>query len=278
MARGLSVGLPAVLALLAAPSWGQDEPEWVKPMREAHARFDGRPGTFAHFGDSITVTLAFWTPMLYERKNAPPEMEEAYGLVHGYLQPECWRDWKGGEYGNEGMQTAQWATQHIDEWLAKLNPEVALIMFGSNDVNNVGADGYRAQMTALVDTCLANGTVVILSTIPPRNNFVEKAAEFAQVVRELAAEKRVPLIDFHAEIMARRPDDWNGALDKFAEWEGYDVPTLIARDGVHPSHPEAYRSDYSEEALNCCGFSLRNYLALMAYADVLERVDLAAGN
>ena len=47
-------------------------------MARVHARFDGRPGTFAHFGDSITDTLAFWTPLRYGRKAAPPEMERAY--------------------------------------------------------------------------------------------------------------------------------------------------------------------------------------------------------
>ena len=89
--------------------------------------------------------------------------------------------------------------------------------------------------------CLANGTVVILSTIPPRHGKEEKAAQFAEAARRVAQRQRVTLCDFRREILSRRPDDWDGALEKFSEYHGYDVPTLIARDGVHPSTPSRCR-------------------------------------
>jgi len=251
-----------------------DKAYWVNAMAEVHAKFTGQKGTFAHFGDSITVTLAFWTPLLYQRKNAPQEMEQAYQLVKGYLQKECWRDWKGPQFGNEGGMTIRWAHENIDAWLQRLNPEVALIMFGTNDLNSVPLEEYRDKTRAVVKKCLDNGTVVILSTIPPCHGFVEKSGVYAQAVRDIAQQMKVPLMDFYAEVLKRRPDDWNGALEKFARYEGYDVPTLLARDGAHPSHPQKYRDDYSPEALSCCGYSLRNYLALMKYAEVLEKLKL----
>jgi lysophospholipase L1-like esterase len=245
-------------------------------MAKVHARFTGQKGTFAHFGDSITVTLAFWTPLLYERKNAPQEMEQAYQLVKGYLQKECWRDWKGPQFGSEGGMTIRWAHENIDAWLQRLNPEVALIMFGTNDLNSVPLEEYKDKTRAVVKRCLDNGTVVILSTIPPCHGFVEKSAVYAQAVREISQQMKVPLVDFYAGVLKRRPDDWDGALEKFARYEGYDVPTLLARDGVHPSHPQKYRDDYSPEALSCCGYSLRSYLALMKYAEVLEKLNLVS--
>ncbi|HZP84886.1 MAG TPA: right-handed parallel beta-helix repeat-containing protein, partial [Chthonomonadaceae bacterium] len=48
------------------------------------------------------------------------------------------------------------------------------------------------------------------------------------------------------------------------------VPTLISRDGVHPSYPTRYQNDYSEEGLSRSGYTLRNYLALMKYAEVIQ--------
>ena len=57
---------------------GADSLYWVDTMARVHEEFTGEKGTFAHFGDSIKVTLAFWTPLLYSRKNAPEEMEQAY--------------------------------------------------------------------------------------------------------------------------------------------------------------------------------------------------------
>jgi hypothetical protein len=61
-------------------------------------------------------------------------------------------------------------------------------------------------------------------------------------------------------------------MDNFAAYKGYEVPTLIARDGVHPSNPNQYSAKYSEDALNSNGFSLRNYLALVKYAEVIRKV------
>jgi hypothetical protein len=126
----------------------------------------------------------------------------------------------------------------------------------------------------VAERCLKNGTIVILSTMPPRSGKVEKSAQFADAVRKLAAELRVPLSDYHAEILKRRPDDWDGALPQFKDAPGdvYQVLTLISRDGVHPSNPHAFGGDFSEEALRTNGFALRDYVILMSYADVIEKI------
>jgi lysophospholipase L1-like esterase len=255
---------------------GGENRYWAEAMAEAHERFSGEKGTFAHFGDSITVTLAFWTPLLYSRKNAGEEMEQAYQLVNQYLKKECWRNWKGPQFGNDGRMTIRWAHENIDNWLALLKPEVALIMFGTNDLTSVGLEEYKKKTQEVVQKCLDNGTVVILSTIPPRHGLTEKAALYADAVRKIARQMKVPLVDYHSEILKRRPADWDGALDKFSHYKGYDVPTLLARDGVHPSNPKECCDDYSEEGLKCCGYSLRNYLVLMKYADVLKTLGLVA--
>jgi hypothetical protein len=197
-------------------------------------------------------------------------MEWAYRLVEGRMCPECWRDWKGPEYGSEGGQTIRWAHENLGQWLKKLDPEVALIMFGTNDLHSLDVDEYRDKLRDVVRRCLDNGTVVILSTIPPRHGFVEKSRVFAQAARDVARELSVPLVDYHAEILGRRPDDWDGATDSFRGYRDYDVPTLLSRDGVHPSAPKRFSDDYSDEALKCHGYGLRTYLVLMKYAEVLE--------
>jgi len=267
-----SLSLPA--QGLEIKSEGDNNRYWAEAMAEVHERFSGEKGTFAHFGDSITVTLAFWTPLLYTRKNASEEMEQAYQLVKQYLKKECWRNWKGPQFGNEGRMTIRWAHENVDKWLARLQPEVALIMFGTNDLTSVGLEEYKKKTQEVVQKCLDNGTVVILSTIPPRHGLADKAALYADAVRKIARRMKVPLIDYHSEILKRRPTDWDGSLDKFANYKGYDVPTLLARDGVHPSNPKKYSDDYSEEGLKCCGYSLRNYLVLMKYVEVLQTLGI----
>src|SRR5262249_24255628 len=249
-------------------------PAWVHSMKQVHARFKGEQGTFAHFGDSITVTMAFWTPLAGNPKHMSAEMPHAHQLVKRYQKPECWRGWKGPEFGNNGSMTIRWARENVDAWLAKLNPEVVLIMFGSNDVGQMDAAEYETKTREVVLRCLTNGTVVILSTMPPRSGMLEKSRRFAEVTRKLATEQNLPLLDFFGEILKRRPEDWDGASPQFKALPGdaYQVPTLIARDGVHPSNPKAFENDYTEEALRSSGSSLRNFLTVMAYAAVIERV------
>jgi hypothetical protein len=246
---------------------------WVEPMKKVHARFTGTRGTFAQFGDSITVTMAFWAPLRDDPKHLSTEMAGALKLVKGFMKPECWDKWKGPGYGSEGGMTIRWADENVDRWLKDHNPETALIMFGTNDLGQLDLKQYRQKTAGVVDRCLKNGTVVILSTIPPRAGMLDKSKKFAEAVREIAREKKVPLVDYFDAVLRRRPDDWDGSLAKFKKSPGdeYQVPTLISRDGVHPSYPSRYR-DYSEASLRKSGYALRNYATLMVYADVVRKV------
>lgn len=246
---------------------------WVPAMREVHARFTGRPGTLSLFGDSISVSLAYWAPLSSGPPGLSPELTADLKLVNSHLEPACWRNWRGAEFGNEGGMTIRWADEHVDAWLQKLNPEATVILFGTNDLTALDRDEYEDKLRKVVRRCLANGTVVILTTLPPRHDLVERSAEFAEVVRTVSRELNVPLIDYHAEILKRRPQDWDGALEQFRDVPGdeYNVPTLIARDGVHPSNPRDHQ-DYSEDSLSRNGYALRNALTLTRYAEAIRKV------
>lgn len=257
--------------LAAEPQMAEADTVWVASMKAVHEKFKGERGTFAQFGDSITVSRAFWFGLQYAPKNLSPEATQALALVKDYMLEECW-DWKGPEFGSQGRMTVRWAHQNVDKWLQDLNPEVALMMFGTNDLSSLDVSEYETKTREVVQKCLANGNILILSTIPPKHGQAEKAAVFAEAVRRIARERKLPLIDYHAEILRRRPTDWDGATDPFRQYQGYDVPTLISRDGVHPSNPQQYANDYSDEALRNNGFALWSYLALLKYAEVIEWV------
>jgi hypothetical protein len=247
---------------------------WIESLTKVHARFTGTTGTFAQFGDSISFTMAFWSPLEGTPKNMSAEAARAHRIVKAHIKPECWQKWKGPAYGNNGSMTVRWADENVDAWLTKLNPEAAVIMFGSNDVGQMDMAEYEQKLRRVVQRCLKNGTIVLLTTAPPRGGHVEKSRTFAEAARTIAREENVPLIDYFAEIMARRPNDWDGGLPQFKGSPGneYEVPTLIARDGVHPSNPKKHENDFSNEGLSTNGFALRNYLTLMCYADVIEKV------
>jgi len=165
----------AFLILLSSATVQAADPVWVPAMKEVHARFAGEPGTLALFGDSISVSLAFWAPLQGSPKNMPEDMKAAHALVKDYLKPDCWSKWRGPKFGNNGSMTIRWADENVATWLKDHNPETAVIMFGTNDLGELKRDEYERKTAAVVDRCLENGTVVILTTPPPRSGHLEKS-------------------------------------------------------------------------------------------------------
>src|SRR5205809_115987 len=90
------------------------------------------------------------------------------------------------EFGINGSMTIRWAYDNVDQWLKKLNPEVAIIMFGSNDVGQMEVSEYETRLQQVVQRCLTNGTVVIITTMPPRSGRLEKSRQFAEAARGVA--------------------------------------------------------------------------------------------
>ncbi|MGB2821552.1 MAG: GDSL-type esterase/lipase family protein, partial [Phycisphaerae bacterium] len=261
---------PSIRAVLVALAWlfpaaplAAAEPAWVEPMKKVHAKFTGQRGTVAQIGDSITITMAFFTPIRGQVRNLPEDLEPAHQWIRSYVQGRCWAGWKGPEWGNNGRMTSNWGAANIDGWLKKMNPEVALVMFGTNDLHaGPRPPEYDQKMRKIAQACIDNGTVPILYTIPPvanqlndpkRTKYVET---FVEAVRKLAAELKVPLIDFYKEMITRRPKDF---------------PVLLG-DNVHPSYPKQYQRDFSDEALRNSGYTLRNYLTLKMYWQVYRQV------
>ena len=99
-----------------SPDRESDAPDWVSAMRKVHAKYDGKPGIFAQFGDSITDSRAFWSSVRYKRVNASPEVVKAFQLVSSRMIEDCW-DRKGPANGNQGGRTIRWAHRNVSTWL-----------------------------------------------------------------------------------------------------------------------------------------------------------------
>jgi hypothetical protein len=146
-------------------------------------------------------------------------------------------------------------------------------MFGTNDIGDIWPPQYTENMAASLRRMLADGTVPMLTSIPPAAR--EGHYEYWLAARSIAQGLKVPLIDYYAEILRRRPDDWNGRLPKFAaagKKDEYAVPTLVSGDGTHPSNPKQFAGDWSEEALSNSGYGLRDYMTIRMYAEVIRKV------
>jgi MYXO-CTERM domain-containing protein len=109
--------------------------------------------------------------------------------------------------------------------------QFAVVMLGTNDAGagRPVAD-FTADLTAIVDVLEGRRIVVVLSTIPPRA--AGDVTPYNAAIRSFAASRGLPLIDYYAEILDRRPGD---------TWKN----TLISGDGVHPTSVNSAADPYT---------------------------------
>jgi len=235
--------------------------EVVAAMRKLHAGFQGVDGYIAQFGDSITYSMAFWSPMSWDD---PSRFLRADDGLPKTPRDQRWRDYikgardKGPKFANYSGWKAAKLVQEVDAVLARENPVAAIIMIGTNDVSGGRVpDTYRGDLEKIVANCRAAHCVPILNTIPPRRGRDEAVAAVNAIIRDVAKQASAPLVDYHAACLHLRPA---------GSWDG----TLISGDGVHPSGGKT--NDYSVENVKTCGYALRNWMNFLTVRELVFRV------
>lgn len=249
------------MVILPLIALGAPAPDWVKAMQAVHADFAGQAGYVAQYGDSITYSMAFWSPMSW---SDPAEYLAGDDDLPATPQGKRWSDVilgtqdKGPEFGNYSGWTSGQVRKAVEKILPERKPETAIIMVGSNDIRGGKVpEGYRSNLKAIVEACLAEHCIPILNTLPPFRDKDEAVDEANSIIREIAYAKQVPLVDYHAACLQRRPDK---------SWDG----TLISNDGVHPTAGKS--NDYREENLKDSGYALRNWINFLAYRELYFKV------
>jgi hypothetical protein len=146
----------------------------------------------------------------------------------------------------------------LERELRAVRPSIALIMFGTNDIDRSTPDAYRNGLVRVVARCLERGVIPVVSTIPMRLDRADagrRVPVMNAIVRDTARAQTIPLIDLHA------------ALN--------DLPRHgLGDDGIHPS---AYQHDgdtragtFTDDALRH-GYNVRNLVTLQTL-DALRRI------
>jgi hypothetical protein len=251
------------------------EADYAAAMKKVAERFTGKPGVVLHVGDSTTIANPY-TTWARQGKGKTPADEAVLKWMHTGAKDDTdgWHLCRTevAKYvsataasglrldrllagGTKGMPS-------LAELLRKYNPQVVVLKLGHYDAEagRKVAD-YKADLARAVDLMLANGTIPILTTIPLYAPQEELHRSYNAAVGEVAAEKKVPLLDLFAEIVKRRPHDWRG---KLTDEKGCHLSA--GADGVTPA------SEPTEENLRNCGYLLRGWLTVRKIAEVKERV------
>lgn len=149
--------------------------------------------------------------------------------------------------------------------LEALRPEVALVLFGTNDLAVGGAATtpleaklvpYHRGLAALVDALLAKGVVPVLSTLPPRTDdpaYLQIIPAFNAVVRAVAQARQVPLVDYHRALLPLRE-------------------LGLGDDGVHPSVRDYNTGCFLDAEGLAYGYNVRNLVMLQGLDRVMRVV------
>lgn len=238
--------------------------------------YGNRPGVFAKIGDSITASPSFlqalacrtprlgaWSELrgtleLFGAAAVPRGLEEAQCEVsnsYSRLGVAAVGGWRAVDAlsPRESFPECQ-GLPAVSCELRLLRPSVALIMFGTNDLEDFTAAEFRRDLARVARLVSGAGTIPVISTIPPRGQprFSPRVARFNAEIAALAENRALPLWNF-----------WRQMVEP-------GVPRLgLSDDGVHPSAlcPPCTAVDFRPDGLRY-GYALRNLGALR----VLDRL------
>ena len=140
----------------------------------------------------------------------------------------------------------------LERELSAINPSIALVMFGTNEVRfGRSAEEMATNLWTVVDTLIARGVVPVMSTIPPMNGNPDADShipQFNRFIRAIAQGRGVPLVDFYRDMvpLANRG---------------------ISSDGIHPSTYPSGACVLTSAGL-AYGYNTRNLIELEALARV----------
>lgn len=303
MPSGLRVVLVAslLLALGAAFSHESHGAEWERlpvvpalgPVVTGHLekvagrgeRLGNRPGVFAKIGDSITASPSFlqalacrpprlgaWSGLrgtleFFGQTAVPAGSEEALCTVsnsYSRLGVAAVGGWRAADalLPRESFPECE-GLPAVSCELQVLRPSVALIMFGTNDLEDFTAVQFRRDLARVVRRVSGAGTIPVISTIPPRARwpFSQRVARFNFEIAALAENRALPLWNY-----------WRETVEP-------GVPHLgLSEDGVHPSVicPPCTAIDFRPSGLRQ-GYALRNLGALRVLDRLRRNVPLGEG-
>ena len=241
-------------------------------MQAVAARFRGENGVFLQFGDSLTVA-------------APNQRWATAGMGHTG-EERAFLAWAhaGTRDLRDGWHLASTPTGPEDEaprahtagvgcssrvllaggrglpplslMIARFNPQMAVYAVGMSDIiRKVGVGDYLPAVEAAIDLLEANGTVPVLSTITPAKAHVAEVDAANAALRAFARDRRLPLLDIHAE-MSRRTRD---------------VTEYLQEDGIHLTWDPPV-GPATQENLRRSGYLLRCWLTVRKGMEVRKRV------
>lgn len=221
----------------------------------------GASDVFMSIGDSITVgsgnLRCFGTASvdLGTHGELQPTLDFFRGGMAAGSDPFS-RDSEAASVGRSAGWAISGSPSPIDTEIAALDPALALVQYGTNDMQlgvtqDSAMPGFYNNMSKLLDTSISDGILPIVFTIPPRVDGPTVGGwvpTYNTIIRGLAQARQIPLVDFNFLLSAI---DGHG----------------LVGDGVHLNSFSVGACQLTQQGLGF-GYNNRNLIALQA----LDRV------
>jgi len=181
----------------------------------AQLRAGREPVRIVAFGDSITG--------VYYHTGGRRAWCDMLGVALKRIYPQAKLEMiNAGISGN----TSAAGLARIDRDVLERRPQLVVVMFGMNDAAGAPVAQFAANLRTIIARCRQARAAVVLCT--PNNVYpnprrpVERLAQFAQTVRDVAGEQQVPLADCYRaydDMQRRDPLAW----------------ALLMSETIHPS-------------------------------------------
>jgi hypothetical protein len=250
--------------------------DYTPTARALIAKFQGDPGVVLHVGDVVTLNNNYgqWarfghghsaadkTALRYFHTNANDERDG------WYLARTVKYDRHGSYTASDGLRIShllhggrgQFPT--LAKMLERHRPQIVVLRIGLHDISaGVKYDVYRADLERALQLLSNEGVLPVLCTLPPHPGNLELGAAYNRGIRELAADNKLPFIDFEQELYARRANDWSGTLMNRNDL----LPTAIQGEVTPAAEPSA-------ENLRNSGYLLLGWLTVKKLTEIHERV------
>jgi lysophospholipase L1-like esterase len=240
--------------------------DYAPEMKEVAKKFKGTPGVVILMGDSITYANQN-TAWAVAGQGQSPEVKAFLKWAHAGEKND-FDGWTAARVdaangrshtASSGITTGEYlAGGHhglpsLAELIKKYNPQLVIYMLGTNDMNRgVAPAAAAANVEKAVDALLANGTIPIVSTIPPMKGKNPLVEQYNAELKKLGEKKKIPMLDLFSEMKAV-----NANLD---EW---------LSDGVHLTFATPNGSPTVEN------FKKTGYL-FRCYCNVLKAMEVKA--
>jgi lysophospholipase L1-like esterase len=272
--------------LSGGPFWAQPIVPVIDATMQAHLQavllhgfqLGNRPDVFAKIGDSITASPSYLVALgspAYDPSNPlltggftdlasainffraqPIDATGANSFNHVSLAGLP--GWTAADLLDPGHYLALTGESPLVTELQLDHPAFALIMIGTNDGTlGTNPEVFRAELTAITSTALANGVIPVLSTIPDNHLaggvFEGRVYVINQVITDVADDLNVPLWNYWAALQL--------------------LPNQgLSSDQIHPSTYAPGSGFFTGDAL-LNGYNMRNLTAVSVLAK-LENVVL----